>query len=335
MTELTSKEIHLIKRPVGLPTKDDFAIVEQKFPDLDKGQVLIKNHYFSVDPYMRGRMYDRKSYAPPYQLNHPMTGGCVGEVVESTRKKFKVGDFVLSQVGGWREYYVSNGKDIMKINTEMAPLEKYIGAMGMTGFTAYIGITEFGKIKEGETVFVSGAAGAVGSMVAQIAKLSGCKVIGSAGSDEKIRWLKEDLGLDEAFNYKKVDNFYPTLKKLCPDGIDVYFDNVGGAMLDAALLRMNQHGRVVICGAISQLNKAKPDPIYNLVLAPSKRFSIQGFLISDHQDRVLEFFAKVGKWLQEGKIIAKETVVNGIENSIDAFLGLFSGDNIGKMIVKL
>ena len=328
------KEVHLIKRPVGIPKKDDFAVVVVEIPPLEDGQILIKNLYFSVDPYMRGRMIDRKSYVPPFQLNEVMNGGCVGEIIESNNKKFKVGEFVYG-MGGWREYYISSGKSLMKIDPSLAPIRYFLSAIGMTGLTAYIGLTEIGKLKEGETVFISAAAGAVGSIACQIAKIKGCKVVGSAGSDEKIKYLLEEVGIDAAFNYKTTPNLRHEIKMLCPNGIDLYFENVGGEILDAVLSNMNSFGRVVLCGMISQYNKEKPDPIYNMILAVQKRLRIQGFIVSDHQEKMFEFFGEMGKWFSAGKIKQKETVIEGIENSIDAFIGLFRGENVGKMIVKL
>jgi len=327
-------EVHLVQRPIGMPKKSDFAIVKNTVPALQEGQILIKNRFFSVDPYMRGRMVDRKSYVPPYQLNEVMNGGCVGEIIDSKNKKFSVGETVYG-FGGWREYYVSSGKGLTRIDPSLAPIHNFLSILGLTGFTAYLGLIEVGKLKEGDTVFVSAAAGAVGSIACQIAKVKGCKVYGSAGSDSKIKYLLDEVGIDGAFNYKTNPELRKEIRILCPEGIDVYFDNVGGELLDAILLNMKSFGQIVICGMISQYNKPKPDPLYNLIVSISKRLTIRGFIVSDYNDRLMEFIGEMSKWYGSGQIKQKETIIEGIENSIDAFLGLFSGDNIGKMIVKL
>ncbi len=329
-----NRSVHLVNRPVGMPTKSDFALVETDLPPLKDGEILIKNHYISVDPYMRGRMYDRKSYVPPFELNQPMSGGNVGEILESNHPKFLPGQFI-SGMGGWREYFISNGSGLTVIDPKVAPIHNHLSLFGLTGLTAYIGLTEIAQFRKRDTVFVSAAAGAVGSIVCQIAKATGCKVIGSAGSDEKVQWLIENLGIDGAFNYKTVENMQSELAKLCPKGIGVYFDNVGGKTLDAALFNMKKKGRVVVCGMISQYNKAVPDPIYNLLFVNKMRLKIAGFIVSDHMGKTPEFLEQMSKWYAEGKIKQRETIIEGIENAADAFLGLFSGDNIGKMLVKL
>jgi NADPH-dependent curcumin reductase CurA len=334
MYPIKNREVHLISRPKGIPKKSNFAVVEANIPPLKKGQILIKNHYFSVDPYMRGRMNDGKSYIPPFQLNQPMSGGSVGEVIESKHPDFEKGQ-ITTGFGGWREYFVSDGAGLRIVDTKLAPIRNYLSILGLTGLTAYIGLFEIAQLKENETVFVSAAAGAVGSIACQLAKLHGCTVIGSAGSDKKIRWLKEELGVDEAINYRSTDNMSAEIGKLCPEGIDVYFDNVGGTTLDAALVNTKAKGRVAICGMISQYNKEIPDPIYNLSLAISKRLKIEGFLVGDHNDKAKGFLNKIGRWLAERKIKQEETIIEGIKNSVNAFLGLFSGDNMGKMLVKL
>ncbi|MBN2156050.1 MAG: NADP-dependent oxidoreductase [Candidatus Lokiarchaeota archaeon] len=331
---IKSREVHLISRPIGIPSKQNFTIAKNTISELQDGEVLVKNLYFSVDPYMRGRMADRKSYAAPFELNQPMDGGCVGEIIVSRSKKFKIGEFVYG-FSGWREYFVSDGQELMKIDPTLVPLQSYLGALGLTGFTAYIGLFEIGKVLDGDTIYISAAAGAVGSMVCQIAKIKQCTVIGSAGSQKKVDWLLNKVGIDIAFNYKDVSNLRAELKKHCPNGIDLYFDNVGGEFLDAALFNMNKFGRIVICGMISQYNKSKPDPIYNLILTIQKRLSIKGFLVGDHMSKLPEFLTQMSKWYVNKQIIQEETITVGIENSVDAFLGLFSGENLGKMMVKL
>jgi NADPH-dependent curcumin reductase CurA len=329
-----SREIRLAARPQGAPAPEHFQLEEVQIPDPSEGQILVKNLYMSVDPYMRGRMRDAKSYIPPFQIGEVLSGGAVGEVVASNHKDFAVGDCVLGQEG-WREYYLSDGTGQRKVDPQLAPLSAYLGVLGMPGITAYVGLLDIGKPKEGETVFVSGAAGAVGSLVGQIAKQKGCRVVGSAGSDEKVRYLTEELGFDAAFNYKQGE-LLEQIRHTCPKGIDVYFDNVGGNMLEAALVAMNPFGRIPVCGMISQYNAEKPVPgPSTLVLVIPKRLTIQGFVIMDHFHRMGDFFQEVGGWLKAGKITYKETIVEGIEQAPDAFLGLFRGDNLGKMVVKL
>lgn len=330
----TSREIHLASRPEGAPTPETFATVSKEIPAPGPGQFLVKNLYMSVDPYMRGRMRDQKSYVPPFQVGEVMSGGAVGEVIASQNDAFPVGQHVLG-MEGWREYYISEGKGQRKIDGSLAPLSAFLGVLGMPGLTAYIGLHHIGQPKEGETVFVSGAAGAVGSVVGQLAKQSGCTVVGSAGSAKKVSFLTDELGFDRAFNYKEGD-LGEQIKANCPEGIDIYFDNVGGPMLDAALASMNSFGRIPVCGMISQYNATGaltgPSNIINVV---SRRLKIEGFIVSDHFDKMGPFMKKVGGLLKEGKIKFEETVVEGIENAPDAFLGLFRGDNLGKMIVKL
>jgi len=335
MNATVSREIRLKNRPVGLPAERDFELAEVTIPEVRAGELLVQNIYMSVDPYMRGRMYDRKSYVPPFQLNQPLEGGCVGRVVESKNEQFKAGDFVLGMLG-WREYFISQGSGITKIDPDLAPIQAYLGALGMPGLTAYVGLLDIGKPREGETVFVSAASGAVGSIVCQIAKLKGCHTVGSAGSDQKISWLREEAGVDSAFNYKKVDNIIAEVGKHCSKGIDVYFENVGGVHLQAALEHMNTFGRLVMCGAISRYNDTEPVPgPSNLFYITSKQLTMQGFIVRDHMSRLSQFYADMAKWIAEGKIKWKETVVEGLENAPRAFIGLFKGDNFGKMIVKV
>ena len=335
MAENISKEIHLKNRPEGLPTENDFELARVAIPETGEGQVLVQNIYMSVDPYMRGRMYDRKSYVPPFQIDKPLEGGCVGRVIESKSGAFKVGDYVLSMLG-WREYFVSGGEGLTKIDPAMAPLQAYLGVVGMTGMTAYVGLLHIGKLKEGQTVFVSAAAGAVGSVVCQIAKLKGCFVVGSAGSDEKVSWLMEEAGIDAAFNYKTADDVIDEVGRHFPKGIDVYFENVGGVHLEAALEHMNANGRIVMCGMISMYNDIKPVPgPVRLPYIISKKLTMKGFIVMDHFDKLEPFITDMGKWIAEGKIKWKETIVDGIENAPQAFIGLFKGENSGKMIVKI
>ncbi len=329
-----SREIHLKSRPAGLPHANDFQLVTVDLPDPAPGQMLVRNLYMSVDPYMRGRMVDRKSYTPPFQLGEVMTGGAVGQVVASNGGPFSPGTTVSSMLG-WREYYLSDGHGLNRIDPSVAPVQSFLGAMGMPGMTAYFGLLDIGQPKAGETVFVSAAAGAVGSMACQIAKIVGCRVVGSAGTDAKVAWLKDVAGVDEAFNYKTMP-VAAALAKLCREGIDVYFENVGGDHLEAALNRMNQHGRIAVCGMISLYNLTEPTPApRNLGLVIGKRLKLQGFIVSDYNDRAAEFYRDMGEWIAQSRISWEETVVEGIERAPEAFIGLFSGDNMGKMLVKL
>ena len=335
MATTVSREIHLKNRPVGLPNERDFELVSVPIPTLRAGEVLVRNRYMSVDPYMRGRMIDQPSYVEPFQLGQPLEGGCVGEVVESNGGTFRVGDYVLGRKG-WREYYVSDGAGLTKIDPTLAPPQAYLGILGMPGLTAYVGLLDIGRPEAGNTVFVSAAAGAVGSAVCQIAKLKGCRVVGSAGSSAKVRWLQEVAGVDAAFDYKKVGSLTAELKEYCPHGIDVYFENVGGAHLEAALEHMNLRGRVVLCGMISQYNDTTASSgARNLRLAVRKRLTLTGFIVSDHADRQPQFYADMGAWIADGKITWQETIIDGIENAPKAFLGLFTGENTGKMLVRL
>lgn len=335
MTTFTSREIRLKSRPTGLPSPENFELATVTLPAAGEGELVVRNLYMSVDPYMRGRMNDYKSYVPPFQLNEALQGGAVGEVVESTNSKFKVGDTVLNGLG-WREYFISDGRGLAPIDPKLAPVQAFLGTVGMPGQTAYFGLLDIGQPKAGETVFVSAAAGAVGSIVCQIAKLKGCRVVGSVGSQAKVDWLLNEVGIDGAFNYKEAGNLKAELGKQCPNGIDVYFENVGGTHLEAALTHMNQYGRIPVCGMIAQYNatEATPGPS-NLALIIGKRLKLQGYIVSDYRERTAEFYADMGQWIAAGQIKSQETVVNGIENAPNAMIGLFSGENMGKMLVKL
>jgi NADPH-dependent curcumin reductase CurA len=330
-----SREIRLAHRPVGLPRESDFELTEVPAPEPGPGKVLVRNIYMSVDPYMRGRMVDRPSYVPPFQLGEPLSGGCVGQVVTSKSSVFQVGEYV-SGAQGWREYYISDGTDLTKIDPGIAPIQTYLGTLGMPGMTAYIGLLHIGQPKEGETVFVSAASGAVGAVVSQIAKIKGCRVIGSAGSREKVEWLIKEAGIDVAFNYKETGDLVAEVGRHCPQEIDVYYENVGGKHLEAALEHMNLCGRLVLCGMISQYNAAQPEPgPRNLFYVTTKRLRMQGFIVSDHLDRRGQFLADMAQWIREGRIRWKETLAEGIENAPRAFIGLFRGENFGKMLVKI
>ncbi|MEV4433243.1 NADP-dependent oxidoreductase [Streptomyces sp. NPDC049585] len=331
----TSREWHLVRRPKGWPVPEDFALREVPVPELGEGQVLVRNLFMTVDPYMRGRMDERESYIPPFQLDQPMDGGAVGRVVASRAEGVAVGDHLLHGLG-WREYAVVDAAHAAKVDPEAAPLSAYLGVLGMPGLTAYAGLLDVASFKEGDSVFVSGAAGAVGSIVGQIAKLKGAsRVIGSAGSDEKVRVLLEDYGFDAAFNYKN-GPVGEQLKKAAPEGIDVYFDNVGGDHFEAALDALKLHGRVTICGMISQYNATeRPSGPGNLVQVLAKRLRVQGMIVSDHDALRPQFVKEVGGWIRSGELVVRETVYEGVDRAVDAFLGLLRGENTGKMIVKL
>jgi NADPH-dependent curcumin reductase CurA len=329
------RQIILASRPSGWPAEDNFALTEADRPDLADGQIRVRNLFMSVDPYMRGRMNDVKSYVPPFRLGEPLEGGAIGTVTESRSPDLAQGDLVLHMLG-WREEAVLPARHAQKV----APAEglspsAYLGVLGMPTLTAYVGVLDIATLKPGEVVFVSGAAGAVGSMAGQIAKLKGAgRVIGSAGTDEKVRWLRE-IGFDAAFNYR-AGAVLDQLREAAPEGIDVYFDNVGADHLDAALVMLNNHGRVAMCGAIAHYNATEPPPgPTNLGLVVSKRLTLRGFIIIDHQHRTPDMIADVSGWLREGKIAHAETVVDGLDHAPGAFIDLLRGANTGKMLVRL
>ncbi|WP_371615735.1 NADP-dependent oxidoreductase [Streptomyces sp. NBC_00454] len=330
-----SREWHLVRRPQGWPVAEDFALREAPVnAEPAAGRILVRNLHMSVDPYMRGRMNDAKSYVPPFQLDQPMQGGAVGEVVASAAEGFAVGDHVLHPLG-WREYAELDAAHATKVDASLAPLSAYLGVLGMPGLTAYAGLFEVASFKEGDAVFVSGAAGAVGSLVGQFAKIKGAsRVIGSAGSDEKVTLLTEKYGFDAAFNYKNAP-VAEQLPQAAPEGIDVYFDNVGGDHLEAAISALNVNGRATLCGAIAHYNDTEvaPGP-RNLMMVIGKRLRLQGILVSDHAALQPQFVQDVAGWLRSGQLVADETVVEGVENATEAFLGMLRGDNTGKMIVS-
>ena len=333
--EVLSKEVHLASYPVGLPTSENFNFVENTIPAPQKGQVLVRNLWMSVDPYMRGRMMQVKSYAPSFKVGEVMQGGAVGQVIESQHGDYKPGDYVTSMLG-WRQAFVSDGQGLVKINPQGVPLEAYLGVLGMPGLTAYAGLLRVAALKEGERVFVSGAAGAVGATVCQIAKIKGCYVVGSAGGEEKCAWLKDSLGVDEAIDYKACDDLTQKVATALPEGIDVAFENVGGDSLQAALFNMRDHGRLAICGMISQYNNTAPQAgPNNLILVVGRRLRMEGFIVSDHVDMMADFHRDMAQWIKDGKMQWRVTVDEGIDNAVGAFLKLFSGSNVGKMVVKL
>jgi NADPH-dependent curcumin reductase CurA len=329
-----NREIHLASRPNGWPTAENFRLVETPVPTPGPGQIVVRNRYVSVDPYMRGRMDDRKSYVPPFALDAPLDGGAVGEVVASQAADFAVGDQVLHGLG-WREYALLDARGARPVDPELAPLTAYLSVLGMTGLTAYAGLLEVAAMKPGETVFVSAAAGAVGSLVGQIARLRGAgRVVGSAGTPAKVDRLRA-LGFDAAFDYHE-GPVVDSLAAAAPEGIDVYFDNVGGEHLEAAIGALRPHGRIAVCGMIAQYNATEPPAApRNLAQVIGKRLTLRGFLVGDHGHLREQFLTEVAGWLREGRLSHDETVVEGLERAPEAFLGLLRGENLGKMLVQV
>jgi NADPH-dependent curcumin reductase CurA len=323
-----TREVVLAARPRGAPQESDFAFRDCDERDPEAGEVLVRNVFVSVDPYMRSRMSGIRTYVGPYEVGDTIDGGAVGRVVASNDEGFAEGDWVLSGLG-WRERGISRAVQLRKLDPDVAPPSTALGVLGMPGLTAWVGLVDIGTVREGETLYVSGAAGAVGSAAAQIGKLKGLRVIGSAGSPEKVEWLSS-LGI-EAFDYRETKT-----KDALTDGIDVYFDNVGGAQLEAALFALRPFGRVVACGAISRYNDERPEPgPRNLGLVVTKRLRVQGYIVIDHRDRFPAFFAEVAPWVRDGKVSYRETIVDGLERLPAAFAGLFTGDNVGKMLVRV
>ncbi len=321
--------------PTGLPKVTDFEIKSKEISINDEKNILVSNSWISVDPYMRARMTERKNYKPPFKIGEEMEGYAIGKVELSNDKDFSVGDLVFSSLG-MRDKFVCSSDKLKKLKPIDMPIQSYLGPLGMTGHTAYIGLFKHGELKSGQTILVSSAGGSVGSTVCQIAKNIGCKVIASTGSDEKVDWLKNELKVDHAFNYKKVENLVLHFKEICPDGFDLYFDNVGGDFLESAIFQMKTYGRIVICGRISQMNATNPGSgLKNMAYVLVKRLTIKGFLIFDHDNEKEPFETEMSKWLSDGKIKFKETIYEGIENAPKSFIDLLNGKNIGKMLVKI
>jgi NADPH-dependent curcumin reductase CurA len=330
----TSREIHLKSRPTGVPTHDNFELVTVTLPAPGPGEVQVRNSWMTVDPYMRGRMNDVQSYSPPFQLGEAMQGGAVGEVIASGDPAFKVGDAVQSFFG-WREAFNAPAAAVQKLDTHGLPPQAFLGVAGMPGLTAYVGLLKIASLKEGDVVFVSAAAGAVGQIVCQIAKLKGHTVIGSAGGAEKVAYLKE-LGVDHVIDYKAEPDLTAALMRAAPNGIDVYFENVGGTHLEAALMAARPFARFALCGMISQYNATDMgEGVRGLILAVGKQLRLEGFIVSSHFDMMPAFVAEMAGWIAEGKVKWRETVEEGIDKAPDAFLKLFKGENLGKMLVKL
>lgn len=331
----TIRTINLKNRPKGKPELKDFDLITTTISEPVSGEVLLQTKYVSVDPYLRGRMSDAPSYIPPFEIDKPIVSGSISEVIQSENENFKKGDLVSGMLP-WKETQVAKAAGLMKVDPEKAPLSAYLGILGMTGLTAYCGLTQIGKPKEGETLLVSGAAGAVGSVVGQIGKILGLRVVGIAGTDEKIELLESKFGFDAGINYKTAENMNAAIAEACPDGVDVYFDNVGGEISEAALLNINKFSRTINCGAISTYNDTKPPK--SLSVQPfliKKSSSMQGFVISDFADKHEEGIKQLATWLQQEKLQYTETIQEGFEQIPQAFLDLFEGKNKGKMIVKL
>jgi len=332
---MKNKSIIFTQRPEGIPSSENFLLQEEKVPTISSGEILLQLVYVSVDPYIRGRMNDVKSYIPPFEVGESMKSGAVAKIIESKNDNFSVGSHLYGMLD-WKVIQISDGGGLFPIPEGLAPLSSYLGVLGVTGLTAYFGLLEIGKPKENETLVVSGAAGAVGLTVSQIGKIKGCRVLGIAGSDEKVQNLKNKFGLDEAINYKKSKNLVNEIKDSCPNGVDIYFDNVGGRVSDAVIFNSNNFCRIPVCGAISQYNETKLShgPRINPFII-SRRLKMQGFIVFDYADKYLEAQMQLGKWMKEGKISLEETVIEGFDNIPNAFLGLFQGKNMGKMIVKI
>jgi NADPH-dependent curcumin reductase CurA len=330
-----NRQITLACRPAGFPTGSDFHLAESSMPWPARGQVLVQTIYLSVDPYMRARMNGGESYARPLAIGEVMPGGAVGRVLESADPSVAIGAIVQGMLG-WQDYAVVNGTDLRAIDESLAPIQTALGVLGMPGLTAYFGLLDVCHPKAGQTVVVSGAAGAVGMLVGQIAKIMGCRVVGVAGSNEKVALLVNDLGFDAAFNYKTVPDYHGKLRELCPAGIDIYFDNVGGTISDAVLRLINVGARISICGQISQDNLETPELgrrwFGQLAV---KRAKAQGFLVSDYADRFSEGLQGMTQWLRQGRLKYREDIVHGLENAPEAFIGMLHGRNLGKQLVQV
>lgn len=340
MTDRTAKAVFLRAYPQGAPTADDFETRDVAVPAPGDGEMLCRTVWMSVDPYMRGRMRpDVKSYIPPFSLDEPLSGGAVSEVIESNLDGFAPGDLVVDFTGGWKEYYVANGERTQKVIPGLAPLPAWLGVLGMPGLTAWAGVTQILEPKEGETLFVSGAAGAVGSVVCQLGKLKGARVVASAGSPEKIRWLKEEAGVDVALNYKDYANAAELTKALAeaaPKGVNCYFENVGGMHLEAALNCIANGGRIALCGMISVYNNTEPQPgPPNLINLVGRGVMARGFIVSEYADKAMEFAGEVAPLVAAGKLKFQQTEYEGLDKASEAFIGLFSGENAGKAVVRV
>ena len=332
---MKNKTIILNSRPIGEPKLSDFKFLNEEMPEITNGEILLKTKFVSVDPYLRGRMSDADSYVKPFELEKVISSGVIAEVVDSKLEDYKTGDFV-SGLLEWKEYQTSNGNGLLKVDNKLAPLSTYLGVLGMTGLTAYFGLTEIGVPQKGETIVVSGAAGAVGSIVGQIGKILSCHVVGIAGTDEKVAMLKSKFGFDDAINYNTTKNIRKAISAACPNGVDVYFDNVGGNISDAVHANINRLGRIIVCGAISSYNNTSmesgPRAEHFLI---KKSALMQGFIVSNYAEKFPEGIKKLSQWIKEGKLTYSETIVEGFDSIPQAFIDLFNGKNKGKMIIKI
>jgi NADPH-dependent curcumin reductase len=326
-------QVLLARRPTGEVRKSDFKVVSAEIPSIGKGQFLVRNHYLSLDPYMRMRMSDAPSYAEPMALDDVMVGGTVGEVVESHHADFRTGDKVVGYFG-WQLYGLSDGTMVTRIEEHNLPLSVFLGPVGMPGVTAYVGLMDIAQPKAGETVVVSAASGAVGSVVGQLARIHGCRSVGIAGGPDKCRYATDELGLDACVDYK-AGRLKEDLEKAAPDGIDIYFENVGGPTLDTILARMNPFGRIAVCGMISQYNATEPYRVKNISSVLINRLKMQGFIVSDHLPRWPAVLKELAQLVGEGRIKYRESIAHGLENAPAAFIGLLEGKNFGKQLVKL
>jgi NADPH-dependent curcumin reductase CurA len=332
---MQNKQVRLASRPSGWVTLDNFTVTESDVGEAGDGEVLVRNIFMSVDPYMRGRMNDVKSYIPPFQVGEVLQAGVVGEVVASNYAGFCKGDHVTGMLG-WENYSISDGRLLRKLPKSSAPLSWHLGILGMPGMTAYVGLMKIAAAKAGDTVFVTAASGAVGSVVGQLARIHGCKVYGSAGSDEKVALLKDEFGYDGGFNYKTSKSMAASVQELCPEGIDVLFENVGGEMMEAALWNMRDFGRIALCGMISAYNDAEMQPgPRGMMVMIGRRLTMRGFIVTDDPKACEEYVAKAIGWIEDGKLKYRETVAEGVENAPQAFIDLLQGGNTGKQIVAL
>ncbi|WP_046213736.1 NADP-dependent oxidoreductase [Paenibacillus wulumuqiensis] len=335
MAEEQNEYIALASRPQGTPEMENFSFNKAELSSPEDGQLLVKTLYVSVDPYMRGRMKDAKSYAAPFQIGEPITGGSVGKVLSSKHPDYKEGD-IIAGGWGWQRYAIIDGNGQRKVDPELAPITTALGVLGMTGLTAYYGTLRIGNPQPGETMVVSGAGGAVGMIAGQIGKIKGARVVGISGSDEKNRYLKEELGFDEVINYKTDQPIREALQKACPDGIDVYFENVGGDITDAVIEQLNRNARIPLCGQISLYNQENPEMGPRILPALLTRtVLLKGFLVGDYADENVQALQELGQWVREGKLKYKENIVEGFDRIPEAFLGLFTGENLGKQLVKV
>lgn len=330
-----NRQIILKSRPRGWVTEENFDLREAPIPEPGEGDVVVRTVFMSLDPYMRGRMNDNRPYSTPFAVGEPLKARVVGEVVGSRNPAYREGDTVFGMLD-WADYSLApGGESLRSVDPALAPLPYYLGVLGMPGMTAWIGMQDIGRPRPGETVFVSAAAGAVGQVAGQIGKIKGCRVVGSAGTDAKAAYVKDELGFDAAFNYKTVSGFLAALQERCPDGIDIYFDNVGGAMLDAALEQANIFARFVECGMISQYNLVEREGVHNLPYITRKRLTMRGFIVGDHADRLPQFMAEMSEWLRTGQVKYRIDVAEGLENAPAVFIAMLKGENFGKQVVRV